>query len=98
MNIEQTKMLFEKLYKDKDNEDAQFVFNVLFVSLISSDTCIDEESCENSLDELVILNLGLEQADVPDEFKKEYKERIELGISIVRRDLNSIKNGDFGMC
>ena len=71
---------------------------MLFVSLISADTCIDEESCENSLDELIVLKSGLEQAEVPVEFKKEYEERIELGLGIVRRDLEAIKNGDFGMC
>lgn len=98
MDKETAVKLFEKLYKDRNDENAQMLFNIMYVGLISSDTCIDEQSCEESLDALIVLKSGLEQADIPEDFRKEYLERIELGIGIVQRDLTDIKNGNFGMC
>lgn len=90
--------LFEKIYLDKDKEDAKEIFYVLFASLISADTCIDEESCEESLDTLICLRIGLGDADVPEDFKTEFFNKIDMGMDIVRRDLVLIKNGEFGMC
>lgn len=98
MNKDTAVKLFEKLYEDRNNEDSKMVFYLMFVGLISSDTCIDEESCEESLDNLIILKSGLEEANIPEDFKEEFSEKIEMGIGIVQRDLNDIKSGNFGMC
>lgn len=73
--------------------DNTELLNLIIVSLISADTCVDVESCEKSLQGLEVLrervdagNFGLN----PEE-KKKYIERIDNGISIVKHDLEDFK-------
>ena len=89
--------LFEKLDKEiKENRET--IFSLFFVGLISSDTCIDEDSCLYFLTNLMALKKGLEKANIEESLKNEYMEKLELGIKIVSRDLEAYKNGEYGHC
>lgn len=58
------------------------------VSLISSDTCIDKESCEKSIELLNGLKEKLEtDFELEGEDLKKWQEKIDRGIEVVKRDL-----------
>lgn len=74
-------------------EDAHkngVMFFVL-VSLISSDTLVDEKSCEKALKHSEEMLEGLEVAEIPEEDRKKYKEYLERGLGIIKRDLKKYK-------
>lgn len=68
------------------------LLNLLIASCISSDTCIDIESCKTSIENLEFLKKKLKS-----DFKLEgedydnYLERIEKGLNIVKNDLENFK-------
>lgn len=98
MDKENAILLFEKFYQNGYTETEQTLFAMLYVSLISSDTCIDEESCLENLENLRNLEEGLKEANVPEDFKINFSDKITMGISIVERDLKDIRDGNFGYC
>lgn len=64
------------------------LLNLSIVSLISSDTCIDKESCERSIELLNGLKEKLEtDFELEGKELEKYKERIDQGIEIVKKDL-----------
>ena len=88
----------EVITKVLNNEDENYIslFNLYYVSLISSDTCISTEACETNLSRLHDLKKIIKEIKCPEEIKKEYLQRIDLGISIVEDDIEALKNGDMG--
>ena len=48
------KEFLENLIKEKDEINKKF-FNFYYITLISSDTCINEENCKINLDKLTEL-------------------------------------------
>ena len=87
------KEFLESLIKEK-NENSKKIFNFYYVTLISSDTCIDEENCKINLNKLIELKSLLEQINVPKEEKKEYERMVNIGIDIVQKDLEEFRNED----
>lgn len=64
------------------------LLNLSIVSLISSDTCIDKESCERSIELLNGLKEKLEtDFELEGKELEKYKEKIDQGIEIVKKDL-----------
>lgn len=98
MTKENAILLFEKFYANGYTEDEKKLFSIMYVSLISSDTCYSEENCLDSLKILNNLIEGLNEAKVPDEFKNQFFEYLTTGVSIVERDLKDIRDGNFGYC
>lgn len=88
MNKETLKKIIEE-----NSETSNMLFNMYYVSLISSDTCIDIKSCEESLRYLKELKSNLEDLELNTELKQEYLNRVNLGLEIVERDLKMYKNG-----
>jgi hypothetical protein len=71
------------------------ILNILIAGCISSDTCIDINSCEENIKNLEFLKEKLES-----DFKLEgeeydkYLEMIENGLSVVKRDLKEFKENE----
>ena len=67
---------------------------LVFVSLISSDTLLGLDDCENSLNILTKYNEELKNANIDAESKQKYQKFINDAFEIVNRDLKSFKNGN----
>ena len=65
---------------------------LVFVSLISSDTLLGLDDCENSLNILTKHNEELKNANIDAESKQKYQKFINDAFEIVNRDLKSFKN------
>ena len=65
---------------------------LVFVSLISSDTLLGLNDCENSLNTLTKYNEELKNANIDAESKQKYQKFINDAFEIVNRDLKSFKN------
>ena len=65
---------------------------LVFVSLISSDTLLGLDDCENSLNILTKNNEELKNANIDAESKQKYQKFINDAFEIVNRDLKSFKN------
>lgn len=65
---------------------------LVFVSLISSDTLLGLDDCENSLNILTKYNEELKNANIDAELKQKYQKFINDAFEIVNRDLKSFKN------
>ena len=65
---------------------------LVFVSLISSDTLLGLDDCENSLNILTKYNEELKNANIDAESKQKYQKFINDAFEIVNRDLKSFKN------
>ena len=63
-----------------------------FVSLISSETLLGLDDCENSLNILTKYNEELKNANIDAESKQKYQKFINDAFEIVNRDLKSFKN------
>lgn len=65
---------------------------LVFASLISSDTLLGLDDCENSLNILTKYNEELKNANIDAESKQKYQKFINDAFEIVNRDLKSFKN------
>ena len=84
---------------EKNDENTTKLFSIYYVSLISSDTCIDTKSCTISLNKLKELKSYLNEFDdINEEIKKDYLEKINIGIEIIEQDLEALKNGNVFIC
>lgn len=63
---------------------------LLLAGLISSDTCNTKDGCEKSLERLQELQESLPHANISEERKEFWKEFIEKGLKIVKRDYESL--------
>ena len=72
----------------KDNN----ILNILIAGCISSDTCIDIESCKKNIKNLEFLKekLGSDFKLEGEDYDK-YLEMIENGLNVVKRDLEEFK-------
>lgn len=68
-----------------------FVY-LVFASLISSDTLLSLNDCENSLKKLIKYNEALKNANIDAESKQKYQKFINDAFEIVNRDFNSFKD------
>ena len=61
-------------------------------SLISSDSCINEESCEKNLELSLDFSRVIDRCKIPEEDRKTYAEYLEKGReNIIKRDLEEFK-------
>lgn len=65
---------------------------LVFASLISSDTLLSLNDCENSLKNLIKYNEALKNANIDTESKQKYQKFINDAFEIVNRDLKIFKN------
>lgn len=72
--------IVEKLHKN----DMMWFF---LVSLISSDTLLSVEDCETSLREITSLKKYLEESNLDEKIKEDYRRYIDDGIEIINRDM-----------
>lgn len=79
--MQQNNNLIEYL---NNNEQAKCL---LLVSLISTDTLINAESCEKSLLEINKLIDDVSTANIPEEDKADWYDRLETSKRIVEQDL-----------
>ena len=84
------KELFEKEGKVKESQ----MLNLLLVSLFSADTLLTEYDCERSERELTKLRLAAQDADLSDDMKKYWKEKIDQGLEICLRDHKEMMSGE----
>lgn len=78
---------------EENSETNKELFNLYFANLISSSTCIDINSCEDSLKDLNLLKKNLEELELESDLKKIYLNKVNIGIKIVKKDLEMYKNG-----
>lgn len=86
------KELLEKEGKVKESQ----MLNLLLVSLFSADTLLTEYDCERSERELTKLKIAVEEADLSDDMKKYWKEKIDQGLEICLRDHKEMMSGEQG--
>lgn len=79
--------IIERLAKDE-------LLNLVLVSLISSDTLIDIDSCEKSLFKMLIYRDEIKTANI--ENKNFYVKMIDEGIEIIERELRTFKEENHG--
>lgn len=79
--------IIERFAKDE-------LLNLILVSLISSDTLIDIESCEKSLSKMLMYKEEIKTANI--ENKDFYVKMIDDGIEIIERDLKTFKEENHG--
>ena len=84
------KELLEKEGKVKESQ----MLNLLLVSLFSADTLLTEYDCERSERELTKLRLAAQDADLSDDMKKYWKEKIDQGLEICLRDHKEMMSGE----
>ena len=70
------------------------MLNLLLVSLFSADTLLTVYDCERSERELTKLRLAAEEADLSDDMKKYWKEKIDQGLEICFRDHKEMMSGE----
>ena len=75
-----------------DKEKLEVIYQsgmwyLFLVSLISSDTLVDIESCEQSLFTINSTLTALPEANIPEEEKTKAVEMLQKGIKIVERDM-----------
>lgn len=84
-------------YKYKDqSENHTMMFTI--GSLISSDSLLTEEDCDESIREFNIMKEALEESDLDKEQKDFWKEHIENGLNICNRDKEYIHNEELQRC
>jgi len=79
------KNTIEELHKNE-------LIYLVFASLISSDTLLGLDDCENSLNRLTKYNEDLKNANIDTESKQKYQKFINDAFEIVNRDLKNFKN------
>jgi hypothetical protein len=79
--------IIERLAKDE-------LLNLVLVSLISSDTLIDIDSCKKSLFKMLIYRDEIKTANI--ENKNFYVKMIDEGIEIIERELRIFKEENNG--
>ena len=68
------------------------LLNLLIAGCISSDTCIDIESCEKNIKNLEFLKEKLKSDfELEGEDYDKYLEMIENGLNVVKKDLEEFK-------
>ena len=87
---------YKELFELYGNEEESLMLNLLFVSLISSDTIIAEEDAQNSMEELLKMKEALEAEDlaIEDEKKTFWLELVERGVEICLNDIERIRKRD----
>ena len=87
---------YKELFELYGNEEESLMLNLLFVSLISSDTIITEEDAQNSMEELLKMKEALEAEDlaIEDEKKTFSLELVERGVEICLNDIERIRKRD----
>lgn len=79
-----------KQIEDILNHDA---YRYLFlVSLISADTLVTEDDCNNSLNVLNFIKDNITELNISEEIRNEVIEYAVKGISIVSKEIERIKN------
>ena len=87
---------YKELFELYGNEEESLMLNLLFVSLISSDTIITEEDAQNSMEELLKMKEALEAEDlaIEDEKKTVWLELVEREVEICLNDIERIRKRD----
>lgn len=80
----------ETIEKILNEESIRYLF---LVSLISSDTNITKEECEENLEILNYINDNINSFNLSDSTTKEVKKYVKDGIKIVNNDLYDIVKG-----
>ena len=85
-NTEMTKDEYIKLFEKCEKEGAMNLIYFLMGSLLSSDTMVDIESCENSIREFTVILDALKEASISEDLRNLLTEIAENGIQIGKRD------------
>ena len=76
--------IIEKLH------ESGFIY-LIFGSMISSDSLLSVHDCETSLEQMERFDEALKTANIEEGKKIEYKDFIDRGIEIIKRDLEKFK-------
>jgi hypothetical protein len=79
----------ESLNKILQNDQFRYLF---LVSLISSDTNVTIEDCNDNLSDLNYIKDNIDKLDLTDEIKNEVIKKVNEGIEILERDIKNILN------
>ena len=82
----------EELNKNIIEElDKSGLIYLFLGSLISSEKLLSIKDCENSLEQMIILDNSLKVSNIDNDKKIKYKDFIDRGIEIIKRDLENIQ-------
>jgi hypothetical protein len=82
----------EELNKNIIEElDKSGLIYLFLGSLISSEKLLSIKDCENSLKQMIILDNSLKVSNIDNDKKIKYKDFIDRGIEIIKRDLENIQ-------
>lgn len=79
----------KSLNKILQNDQFRYLF---LVSLISSDTNVTIEDCNDNLSDLNYIKDNIDKLDLTDEIKNEVIKKVNEGIEILERDIKNILN------
>jgi len=99
MSIENIKVLVKKIKENEkllefnrkilninvilNNDNIRYLY---LVTLISSDTIVDVESCDRSLESINFILNHIDLFELDDKVKKEVKKYLKKGLRIIKRD------------
>lgn len=82
----------EELNKNIIEElDKSGLIYLFLGSLISSEKLLSIKDCKNSLEQMIILDNSLKVSNIDNDKKIKYKDFIDRGIEIIKRDLENIQ-------
>ena len=87
-NIVEWCLRLDKMETLLNNDSMRYLF---LVSMISSDTIIDEERANKSLETLTFINDNLKWMKLDEKILRETKKYVNKGLKIVKRDLKDFK-------
>lgn len=84
---------YTALFNDEGNDKDSKELNFILVSLFSRDTLITIYDCDQSERELLKMKWAVEDSELTDEMKDYWRENINKGLDICRRDRNEMEQG-----
>lgn len=79
--------LFKQLLESyKTDKKAEMALCLLYVGAISSDALFNVEDCDRALETIADLEIAVKDANIDDETRKEWVEKVEQARDIIERD------------
>lgn len=91
MNKEEIILFFEKMYIDDNASGLDIAFGNMFSFLVNSDGFVSEDDFKKAINNMNKVKEALEDANVSEDFKKEYLRKINSGMHVLERDLEIFK-------
>lgn len=80
------KSKYEELFHELNDGGESTLLNFIYVSLISSDTITNLETCNQSIEELRNMRVTVASCDINKNVKETWMNRIENGLEICEKE------------